>query len=543
MKKLISRLLILSMTMMVFTGCAENTKSNTESTTESAVESNTTNWEENTHSDIVDPDYDTVFDQTKVQEINIKIDSEDWKAMQEDLEENVSTQNKAVGNRAEQVRPPMINGDISDVPANGGPAGEGPPIVEGESEGDVQNNRPDERERPPLIDGETGENPQVRESEENLPAEGRDQGETTTEGDYEPIWIESSITFNDITWDHVGIRAKGNSSLKSVVGSGDNKLSFKLDFDEFEDVYPEIDNQRFYGFKQLNLNSNYNDESLMREKVSADLFSEFGVPAANTSFYIVNVDYGEGSQFYGVYTLVEEMDDTGVDNLFGDDSGNLYKPDGTAASFASGSYNDESMEKKSNEEEANYSDVQALYEVINSEARLSNLESWKSDLEEVFNVDGFLKWLAVNTVIQNWDTYGNMTHNYYLYNNPETNKLEWIPWDNNEALHESRGNREALSLGLDEVNDNWPLIRYLLDDSEYNVIYDSYVDEFTQDIFTEEKMETMYNNYYELIKDYAYAEVEGYSFIKSDQSFDVTVETLKSHVIERNEAVQTYLIQ
>ena len=55
---------------------------------------------------------------------------------------------------------------------------------------------------------------------------------------------------------------------------------------------------------------------------------------------------GEGSQFFGVYTLVEEMDDTGIENQFGDDSGNLYKPDGTAASFAYGTYNEEEMVKK-----------------------------------------------------------------------------------------------------------------------------------------------------------------------------------------------------
>ena len=39
------------------------------------------------------------------------------------------------------------------------------------------------------------------------------------------------------------------------------KLPFKLDFDEFEDDYPQIDNQRFYGFKKLSLKNNYDDQS------------------------------------------------------------------------------------------------------------------------------------------------------------------------------------------------------------------------------------------------------------------------------------------
>lgn len=41
----------------------------------------------------------------------------------------------------------------------------------------------------------------------------------------------------------------------------------------------------------------------------------------------------------------------------------------------------------------------------------------------MFDVDGFLRYLAVNGIIQNWDTYGRMVHNYFLYNAPETGKL------------------------------------------------------------------------------------------------------------------------
>jgi spore coat protein H len=62
----------------------------------------------------------------------------------------------------------------------------------------------------------------------------------------------------------------------------------------------------------------------------------------------------------------------------------------------------------------------------------------KSAGKPFFDRDVFLKYLAVNTIIQNWDTYGRMTHNYYLYNNPDNNLLTWIPWDNNEALQNSK---------------------------------------------------------------------------------------------------------
>jgi spore coat protein CotH len=68
-----------------------------------------------------------------------------------------------------------------------------------------------------------------------------------------PTWVPATIEFEGNTWTNVGVRYKGNSSLTSGWRSGTLKLPLKLDFDEFEDDYPEIDDQRFYGFKQFDL--------------------------------------------------------------------------------------------------------------------------------------------------------------------------------------------------------------------------------------------------------------------------------------------------
>jgi hypothetical protein len=358
--------------------------------------------------------------------------------------------------------------------------------------------------------------------------------------DFDPVWVPCTFQFNNTDWYNVGIRYKGNSSLYSTYQSGNNKLSFKLDFDEFEDDYPDLKNQRFYGFKQLNLNNNYDDASLMREKIGADLFRDFGLVSSQTTFCIVYVNHGLGSQYYGVYTLIEEVDDTVLENQLFDDSGNLYKPDGDAASFAQGTYNEAEMEKKNNEDLSDYSDVEELYSIINSSERTSNPEQWKTGLSTVFNVDGFMKWLAANTVMQNWDTYGIMTHNYYLYNNPDNNKLTWIPWDNNEALQDGKMGG-ALSLPLNDVGTNWPLIRYLMDVDDYEQIYRDYVLQFVEEVFVPETMILKYENYYELLKDDAYDEESGYTFINGNSDFDQAVEELKTHVQSRNNAAMSYL--
>ncbi|MEP2026808.1 MAG: CotH kinase family protein [Reichenbachiella sp.] len=347
--------------------------------------------------------------------------------------------------------------------------------------------------------------------------------------DFTPVWVPCKLEFEDTEWYKVGIRYKGNSSLQNAYQSNTDKYPFKLDFDEFEDTYPAIDNQRFYGFKQLNLGSNFNDDSFMREKVAADVFRSFGVPAAHVAFCAVYLDRGNGSEYLGMYSLVEEVDDTVPDSQFTDGDGNLYKPDGTAASFASGTYNDAEMDKKTNEDEADYSDVIALYDVLRSDIRTTDSEQWQEELESVFNVDSYLKYLAANNVMQNWDTYGTMTHNYFLYN--DEGRLVWIPWDNNESLQDGKMGG-GVSLSMDEVSSNWPIIRYIMDVEKYKDQYKTNLQAFVDDAFEPTKIQTLFTTHEALISEYA--EEETYAFGNA-------VSELKSYVEERKTVVSSFL--
>ena len=182
-----------------------------------------------------------------------------------------------------------------------------------------------------------------------------------TETDEAPIFVPAEGYYNGIQWYRVGVRFKGNSSLQTSWQNGILKLSFKLDFDEFEDDYPQIDNQRFYGFKKLSLKNNYDDKSMLREKVATDVFRNAGLVASHTAFYTVYVDHGDGPTYFGLYTMVEEVDDTLIDTQFSSDDGNLYKPDGDAASFAAGTYDE--YVKKNNEDEADFYDVSQKFAV------------------------------------------------------------------------------------------------------------------------------------------------------------------------------------
>ena len=366
-------------------------------------------------------------------------------------------------------------------------------------------------------------------------------GGGSVDSDVDPIFVPAEVFYNGLEWYRVGVRFKGNSSLQTSWRNGILKLSFKLDFDEFEDEYPQIDNQRFYGFKKLSLKNNFDDKSMLREKVATDVFRNAGLVASHTAFYTIYVDYGDGPQYFGVYTMVEEVDDTVLDEQFSSDDGNLYKPDGDAASFEAGTYSESEYVKKTNEDEADYTDVASLLAILNDEIRTTDPTTWRANLEEVLDTDVFLKYLAVNTVIQNWDTYGRMTHNYYLYNDPDTSKLTWIPWDNNEALE--LGNMGgSLPLDFSGLNaSEWPLIGYLYQDVIYKTQYDLYVQDVVDDAFNVNTIQSQYATYAALIEPYATSEVSGYSFLNNSSEFQIAVNELNSHVVSRATAVSDYL--
>lgn len=350
----------------------------------------------------------------------------------------------------------------------------------------------------------------------------------------EPKYVAVSMKFNGKEWYKVGFRLKGNSSLSSIWRAGIYKLPLRLKMDEFEDQYPEIQDQRFYGFKELSLSPAFKDNSLIREKVTADIFRMAGIPAAQTAFYKMYIDFGDGLKYCGVYTMLETIEDEMLKAQFGEDKGNAYKPESTFQAFSQSQF-----EKKNNEEIADWSDVKAAITALNDPIRTTDAMQWRTNFEKTFNVDHFIKWLAVNSTLVNWDTYGAMAHNHYLYNH-SIKKLTWIPWDNNEALTSN----VRVQLSLAGVAASWPLIRYIADDAVYYAKYKVYAKEFNDTIFTTAKMNELFDKNTALISPFVNGtekEQTPYSNLTSPSNFTAALPILKQHVISRNQAVNAFV--
>jgi spore coat protein H len=461
-------------------------------------------WTDETHSNNVDPNYETVFPQDEVNQIKITITPEDWEAMQANMIELLGP--RGTGQRSGQPGAPDVPPDRGgiipgDIPQDGDGAPRAPGI-------------------PGWIDM-TSEN---------------------------PVWVPATIEFSSLIWTNVGVRYKGNSSLRSGWNSGTLKLPIKLDFDEFEDDYPEIENQRFYGFKQLSFSNAFSDRTYMRDAIAADLLAEAGLVAAETAYYEIILDYGEGPVNLGLYVAIEVIDDTVVERFFGDDSGNIYEGDGPGASLAEGIAHQikNSFLKENNQQDADWSDIENLYTILHSEQRTSDPEVWRERLESIFDVGVFLEWLAISAIVQHWDTYGQMSHNFYLYHDPDTDLLNWISWDHNQVLASGGMGgpgglrapggvmRRSVSLGREDVGQNWPLIRYLLDDPVYYARYIDYIEETINGTFNPETLGGKCRELAELIAPYAAKEA-------SEAVFESAVQGLVNRINQCYQAATAFL--
>ena len=123
---------------------------------------------------------------------------------------------------------------------------------------------------------------------------------------------------------NVAIRGKGNTSLSSVASYGNDRYSFKVEFDHYQSGLS------YHGLDKLSLNNLIQDTTYMKDYWAYTLMNRMGVPAPLCSFVQINVN----GQPWGLYLAVEGVEDSFLQRNYGSDHGELYKPD--SMSFGGG---------------------------------------------------------------------------------------------------------------------------------------------------------------------------------------------------------------
>ncbi|MDP2309684.1 MAG: CotH kinase family protein [Pseudomonadota bacterium] len=489
-------------------------------------------WTEATHGKLDTPDYDGVFDKSVVHRVDITIATEDYTAMYAELEE--------------------LSGSAFGSGGTLGGGDDGPP-EELDTGGMGEMNEAMEAACEGLAEGDAcALDMGGMDIEGTCQSQGgalvcvpEDDGGMGGMGGGDLSFLPADPTYHAVTvqadgqiWCSVGMRFKGNATLISAWQGGVAKLPFRLDFDRYGDERPEIEDQRFFGFKELTFGSGQGDSTLLHEVLANEILEDRGVPAARNAFYAIHLDAGEGPQYLGLYTAMEDPSDAMMTRVFGEDAGNLYKPDGDCATLAC--FDEETFAKKSNKQDADWSDVEGLVAALGSDE--GDAASWRVELESTADVDGFLRWLAVNTAIDNWDAYGSMAHNYYLYGVPaDGGRLAWIPWDHNLSLMDGGGMGGGSDPLLDDVGADWPMIRRVLDDPTYAETYRLYLAEAFEGAYDVDAFEARAAELADIIRPSLFGadgEVESSTFLTSEADWENALADMNAHVRQRHDAVQ-----
>lgn len=119
---------------------------------------------------------------------------------------------------------------------------------------------------------------------------------------------------------NVAIRAKGNTSLSQVESYGNDRYSFKIEFDYYDGA------NTYYGLDKLCLNNIIQDNTYMKDYLTYQLMRSYGVDAPLCSYAYITVN----GKDWGLYLAVEGVEESFLQRNYGSDYGELYKPDSTA---------------------------------------------------------------------------------------------------------------------------------------------------------------------------------------------------------------------
>ena len=126
-----------------------------------------------------------------------------------------------------------------------------------------------------------------------------------------------SVVIDNEAFKNVAIRGKGNTSLSSVASYGNDRYSFKVEFDHYDST------NTYHGLDKLVLNNVIQDNTYMKDYLTYTMMNDMGVAAPLCSYAYITVNGTD----WGLYLAVEGVEESFLQRNYGKDYGELYKPD------------------------------------------------------------------------------------------------------------------------------------------------------------------------------------------------------------------------
>ncbi|MDB6037848.1 MAG: hypothetical protein JWM99_1689 [Verrucomicrobiales bacterium] len=235
-------------------------------------------------------------------------------------------------------------------------------------------------------------------------------------------WVHAELTAGKISYTNIAVRYKGHFTYGA--SSRLLKRSLKIDLVHYGEK------GRFGSLKKLTLNAGILDPGKSREALAYAVYRDANVPAPRTAFAEVylTVPGRYNGELLGLFTLVEDIDDSFLQDHFGEANGLLLKPEGVRGPDFLGIDWKDYIDRYKPVREASTDQAEALIAL----ARLidqSKPEEFREKIESCLDVDEFLRYLAVTAMVVDLDSPLAMPQNFYLYFSAKSKKLLYLPWD------------------------------------------------------------------------------------------------------------------
>jgi len=409
-----------------------------------------------------------------------------------------------------------------------------------------------------------------------------------------------AVTIDGEAQGPVGIRAKGNTSLSSMMQYDNDRYSFKIEFDHYQKK------KTYRGLDKLSLNNIIQDATYMKDYWSYTFMNQMGLASPLCSYTEIYVN----GEYWGLYLAVEGVEEAFLERNYGEDYGELYKPD--SLSFGGGRGNGQAFdmqdfEKKlqgddteeqaaADENAANDNAAPTMPQDIQRAARINRgdfkqgggmgsmgssdvkLQYIDDDPDSYANIfdnaktkvkkkdqarliaalkklsegdtsavdtDAVAMYMAVHNFLCNGDSYtGSMVHNYYLYE--KDGVMSMIPWDYNLAFGGFTGGSDAtgtVNTAIDTLvsggdDSDRPMAGWITASDESLALYHEKYQQFIDTVFTSGWFESEFDRVSAMIAPYVEKETRAFY---SYEEFQTAADTLKTFCLKRAQSVQGQL--
>ncbi len=225
-------------------------------------------------------------------------------------------------------------------------------------------------------------------------------------------WVPGALVVDGMRFEPVGVRIKGQNSFQPY----DEKPSLKVKLDHY------VPGVRLRGLEELTFQNMDNDSTLMHERVAYRFFRDAGFAAARAAHAEIWIN----SEYRGLYTHVENVDEKLLAQYFTDPTGTLFE-------LWDVEFTDYYIPFFQLEE--GLDDRTALQGVADALELRGPAVMATADLHT--DVDQFARYVAACAVVGQFDSYPwrSPSDDTHLYVDPLDGRIRWMPHGIDETFY------------------------------------------------------------------------------------------------------------